>query len=125
MILALLLAGSEPPWNCADPQAQQEMNWCAAKEFEAADAELNAQWKLTAAAMKERDGDIDRTYDKRSGYFETLLAAQRAWLSYRGQHCASEGYLFRGGSMEALLVGTCKTKLTRERTQQLRFLIEQ
>lgn len=128
MIGLLLLAAaapSEPQWNCDDPQYQQEMNWCAAQEFEKADAALNAQWKKTSAAMKQRDAEIDRSYDERPGYFDTLLAAQRAWLTYRDQHCASEGYWARGGSMEPLLVSTCKTKLTEERTQQLVFLIEQ
>ena len=131
MIAALVLpvmAAASPPnpdWNCDDPIAQQEMNWCAAQDFRKADDALNEQWKLTADAMKERDLNVDRTYDKRPGHFDTLLAAQRAWLTYRDQHCASEGYLFRGGSMEPLLVGTCKAKLTRNRTQQLQFLIEQ
>ena len=128
MMLSLIFAAAapaEPQWNCEKPVAQQEMNYCAGQEYEKADAALNAQWKKTAAEMKQRDADIDRTYDKRPGYFDTLLQAQRAWLKYRDAHCASEGYLFRGGSMEPLMVSTCKTKLTEERTQQLQFLIEQ
>ncbi len=129
MIVAILLSAAaappDPQWNCDDPQYQQEMNWCAAREFEKADAALNAQWKVTSAAMKERDAELDRTYDERPGHFDTLLAAQRAWLTYRDEHCASEGYWARGGSMEPLLVSTCRTKLTEERTQQLKDLIEQ
>lgn len=128
MILSLLLAAAapaNPDWNCTDPQAQQEMNWCAAQEYAKADAALNAQWKKTAAAMKERDSDLDRSHDTRPGHFDTLLAAQRAWLTYRDKHCASEGYYARGGSMEPLLVGTCKVRLTQARTQQLKDLTEQ
>ena len=127
-MLPLILAASppaEPQWNCEKPVAQQEMNYCAGQDYEKADAALNAQWKKTAAEMKQRDADLDRTYDKRPGYFDTLLQAQRAWLKYRDAHCASEGYLFRGGSMEPLMVSTCKTALTEERTKQLQFLIEQ
>ena len=133
MIAAVILAAGaaaadappNPGWNCDGPVAQQEMNWCAAREYEGADAELNAQWKVTAAAMKARDKDLDRTYDTRPGYFDTLLSAQRAWIAYRDAHCASEGYWARGGSLEPLLVSTCKAKLTKERTQQLQFLVEQ
>lgn len=129
MILALFLAAGAasagPAWNCDDPVAQQEMNWCAAQEFEKADAALNVQWKSTVAGMKTRDAEWDFSHDDRPGYFDTLLAAQRAWLAYRDTQCASEGYWARGGSLESLLVSTCKTRLTVERTQQLRFLIEQ
>ena len=38
--LALLLAAQDPQWNCENPQAQQEMNYCAARDFERADAGL-------------------------------------------------------------------------------------
>lgn len=125
MLVAILLAAAQPQWNCDDPQVQQEMNWCAAKSYEAADAALNRQWPRTVAAMKERDARLDRAYDDRPGYFETLLEAQRAWLKYRDAHCASEGFWARGGSLEPLLVATCKRKLTEERTQQLQYLVEQ
>lgn len=131
MMLALSAAATvqEPPnpdWNCGDPMAQQEMNWCAKQDYLAADATLNEQWKLTAAAMKQRDAE-SKPYDRdnRPGYFATLLEAQRAWIAYRDAHCRSEGYYARGGTLEPLLVATCKTKLTKDRTQALSFLIEQ
>ena len=126
ILAALLLAGvaadAEP--DCAsDDLPQQEMNYCAAMDFEAADAALNAQWKITAAATREMDEEIDREWDKQPGYYETLLAAQRAWLVYRDGQCASEGYLFRGGTMEPFMVGMCKARLTRARTAELRDLV--
>lgn len=117
-----------PDWNCDDPQAQQEMNWCAARDFAIADYALNTQWAETTAAMKARDerreaGAFPET-DKRPGYFDTLLEAQRAWIAFRDAHCRSEGYYARGGSLEPLLVSTCKTALTNVRTEQLRLLVE-
>lgn len=131
MLVSLILAASaasatppNPDWNCADPMAQQEMNWCAYQDFLAADAELNAQWKRTAEVMKLRDENFESTSDVRPGYFATLLDAQRAWLSFRDAHCRSEGYYARGGSLEPLLVSTCKTDLTNARTKQLADLVE-
>lgn len=117
-------APPNPDWNCDDPIAQQEMNWCAWQDFEAADDALNIQWLLTVAEMRRRDRLSGEGVPKGEGHFETLLAAQRAWISFRDKHCASEGYLFRGGSMEPLIVATCKTDLTKQRTQQLRDLAE-
>ncbi len=125
MILPLILAASAPGWNCDDPQAQQEMNWCAAQEFRKVDAALNAQWKLTADEMKGRDVRDGKPNDGRPGHMATLLAAQRAWLKFRDAHCDLDGYLSRGGSMEPLIVATCRISLTEARTKQLKHLIEQ
>jgi uncharacterized protein YecT (DUF1311 family) len=139
MILTLFLplalqsaqAPTQPPvrgWDCDSPLVQQEMNWCAAQDYQAADAELNAQWAITAAAMKARDADFaaygSDEYDKREGYFATLLEGQRGWLRYRDGQCAIEGYSACGGSMEPMLVSGCKTRLTRQRTAELRELAE-
>lgn len=128
LFLPLLLQSAQPPvpeWNCDDPQVQQEMNWCAAQDFAAADAKLNAQWKITAAAMKAQDVSFAEygDNDTREGYFESLLEAQRGWLRYRDAHCRVDGYTARGGSMESLLSATCKARLTRMRTEELKALI--
>ncbi len=126
LLPAMMFAATDAPFDCSvDQMTQQGMNYCAYQDYLAADAELNRQWKKTAAVMKERDEDWDSEYDDRPGYFDTLLAAQRAWILYRDKHCASEGYYARGGSLEPLLVSTCKTKLTKDRTQALQYLIEQ
>ncbi len=123
------MPGAAPPnpeWNCDDPIRQQEMNWCAGQEYAAADAALNAQWSVTSQKMKERDESLKQYApdgDGRPGYFETLLKAQRAWIEYRDAHCRNDGYYARGGSMEPLLVSTCKTALTKERTRQLAELV--
>lgn len=124
MILLAILLGAQPQWYCEDPGPQQEMNSCAAKDFEAADAALNAQWKKTADEMKRRDREVADPRDRRPGYFATLLDAQRAWLKYRDAHCVTQGYLFRGGTMEPFMVATCKTTMTQARTKQLRDLVE-
>lgn len=109
----------------AEMGVQQEMNICAHREYLIADAALNAQWRLTRQAMQERDSEAEKPdWDNRPGYFETLLEAQRAWIAYRDAHCRSEGYEARGGSLEALLVATCKRDLTEKRTEELRSLAE-
>ncbi|MEM7689586.1 MAG: lysozyme inhibitor LprI family protein [Pseudomonadota bacterium] len=121
------LAPPDPDWNCADAIRQQEMNWCAAQDFNAAERALKAQWQATAAKMKERDADF-ATYqpegDGRPGWFHRLIKAQRAWLAYREAHCQLDGYTARGGTLEPLLVSTCMTALTEDRTGELRALAE-
>ncbi|MDJ0977362.1 MAG: lysozyme inhibitor LprI family protein [Erythrobacter sp.] len=128
--LVLLAAAGQgsyavPPgsdWNCEDPTSQQEMNWCAAREYEAADQALNEQWSIVRAKMKARDASFEKYQpdgDGRPGHFESLLEAQRAWLTYRDAHCRVDGYSVRGGSLEPMLVAQCKTSLTKARTQEL------
>lgn len=124
--LASVEHDGDPKWNCEDPIYQQEMNYCAGQDYMAADAELNAQWKVTAAAMKVQDASFAEYggNDTREGFFESLLEAQRGWLRYRDAHCRVEGYTARGGSMEPMLASGCKAHLTRLRTKELKELVE-
>jgi uncharacterized protein YecT (DUF1311 family) len=127
LLLVLSQAGAAATVDeeCVDPQNQQAMNMCALADYEAADAEMNRQWAQTVAAMKEADSEVDPEYDKQPGYYETLLDAQRAWLKYRDAHCLGESFSFRGGSGQPMMDSGCKAGLTRQRTEQLRLLIEQ
>lgn len=111
-----------PADTCDEPQSQSTMNLCAARDFKEADLTLNAQWEVTKDYMQEMDKYIAE-HDRPPKFYETLLAAQRAWLKYRDTHCASYAYHVRGGSMHSMLVMNCKTQLTRERTKQLQELI--
>ena len=122
-LLPLLAQAAEFQPDCDNPFTQHEINICAQLDFLAADKELNAQWQITADTMKQWDAEHGFD-DGRPGYFDTLLDAQRAWIAFRDAHCASEGYLFRGGSGEPMMISGCKAGLTRERTQQLRALVE-
>lgn len=119
--LALLAAqpGAAPEWNCADPRAQNEMNACAAIDFERADAALNAAWRGLIAGAREADREIDRRHDRRPTGEAKLREAQRAWLVFRDSHCTYEAYESRGGSMEPMLYHGCRAALTRARIRQL------
>ncbi|HZG31901.1 MAG TPA: lysozyme inhibitor LprI family protein [Sphingopyxis sp.] len=122
MLFTLAAAAQEPEVDCDNPQYQVEMNFCAGRGYDAADAELNAQYKLTVAALKARDKDIDRSYDTQPTHYDTLLAAQRAWIAYRDQHCLSESFAARGGSMAPMLHSGCMARLTKQRTAELKEL---
>ncbi|MGB7372826.1 lysozyme inhibitor LprI family protein [Pontixanthobacter sp.] len=125
MIFAAFLSvlNPVPAIDCEEPMTQMAMNHCAFQDYMEADMGLNTQWALTSAAMKRRDKDSPPAgRDDRPGYFDALLAAQRAWIRYRDAHCQSEGYRARGGTLEPLLVSSCKAHLTRLRTADLEEL---
>ena len=53
-----------------------------------------------------------------------MLAAQRAWLSYRDQQCQVEGFQMRGGTAAPMLESGCRARMTKLRTQELKDLVE-
>ena len=122
-MIALLLMVAAPAAACDNQQTQSAMTECAVRRWEQADAALNRQWPVAAAAMKAADTDRDAN-DKRPGYFAALLASQRAWLQFRDAQCLVEGYQMRGGSGEPMLVAMCKAALTEERVAALKTLSE-
>ena len=130
MIAALLLLAAAPAavdpdaTDCDDSSPQQMLNICAANAATSTDAEMNAQWKRTAGEMKRRDTELDRSADKQPGHFDTLLASQRAWLTYRDKQCLLESFEMRGGSAAPGIYSGCFERLTRERLTQLKSLIE-
>ena len=129
MILAalLLLAAptNDPAIDCDNQLYQVEMNYCAGQAYEVADVALNAQWKRAVSVMRERDKTIDRRHDTQPTHHDALLAAQRAWLTYRDQHCLNEGFAARGGSMAPMLHSDCMARLTKARTAELQALVEE
>ena len=109
--------------DCDESSPQQMLNICAANAAASTEAELNAQWAVTSAEMKRRDAGIDRDVDLQPGYFDTLLAGQRAWLTYRSRQCLLESYEMRGGSAAPMIMSGCMERLTRLRLEQLKALV--
>ncbi|MGQ0660725.1 lysozyme inhibitor LprI family protein [Sphingosinicella sp.] len=109
--------------NCNDPQNQMDMNFCAQIDFERADLELNQVWRETMSGAQTADrarSPGERRSDTRPGYEMVLRAAQRAWITFRDQHCTWQGYQeARGGSMEPMSYSACRATVTRQRIEQL------
>lgn len=124
MIAALLMFAATPAENDCGNLPQQPMNLCLLEAFQRTEAEMNRQWRVTSGALKAQDREIDRTYDKEPGHFPTLLAAQRAWLTYRSQQCLLESFEMRGGSGAPMMHSLCMDRITRERIGQLKSLVE-
>jgi uncharacterized protein YecT (DUF1311 family) len=123
-VLLLMAAAPAEASICDNALTQMQLNQCARADFDAADAAMNAQWRVTTNHMRARDKDHRPGLDSYPGYFVTLQAAQRAWLTYRDRHCLTESFQARGGSMQPMLISGCMAQLTRARTAQLKSLIE-
>jgi len=116
-LLIAMAAGFQQP-NCADPQSQHDMNQCAAREANEADADLNMIWREVLAHYQRADGGAGSAEG-----VKRLRAAQRAWIAFRDAECAVAGYEALGGSLEPMLVSGCNAELTRRRAAELRQLL--
>lgn len=120
-LMAGAVSAEDQPVDCKNAVTQTDMNICAARDHEAADKELNAQYKKTRAAMVAWDAELE---GDQKGAEKALLKSQRAWIDYRDGECAAEGFQARGGSLEPMLVSGCMAKLTRQRTKELADLAD-
>jgi len=92
--------------NCKNPQTQAEMNVCAGIEYQNADKKLNQQYqKLISTLSANRK--------------QKLIAAQKAWLSYRDANCDYEKSEVEGGTLAPTIYALCMADLTKERTTRL------
>ncbi len=119
----LAAAGAVPAMaqtdDCDSVVTQADINACADRDYEDADQALNATYKATVAIMKEYD---IASATPQNGALARLKAAQRAWVTFRDAACEAEGFIYRGGSVEAAVVANCMTRLTQARTEDLMLL---
>jgi uncharacterized protein YecT (DUF1311 family) len=102
---------------CDRAMTTVELNACAEREFEVADAKLNAAYKKALAFIKLSGGD--KPYDAAS-WEAALRTSQKAWLAYRDADC--DGLMpmsWGGGTGTTSAVFGCRTTKTETRTQEL------
>jgi uncharacterized protein YecT (DUF1311 family) len=79
------------------------------------------------ALLQTEDRALNAAYNtaltnaEAGGYVEQLRTAQRLWIPYRDAACAAEAAPYLGGSIHPLIVISCVTKLTQDRTRDLRL----
>jgi len=97
-------ADGEDP--CPGSNTQFELNQCAARARDRADAELN---KVYRELLKDT-GAAERA---------KLRAAQLAWIKFRDAQCDYESVGNKGGSIYPMVFSFCLAKMTTERVKQL------
>jgi len=121
VVLAVPVAAQEV--NCDDMNElpQQQMNYCAAMDFQKADDALNFAWRNLMRVLEGREAGMDEEFRGRP---EAIRQAQRAWIAFRDAHCEAEAFPVRGGSLHPLVIATCRTELTEQRTSYLLLAIQ-
>lgn len=115
-------AVADEPINCANAQSTVEINFCADKEYEAADKALNEAYASALKVVRSRNED--KPYDAKS-FEQALRGAQRAWVAYRDADCKdviSQVWTNGSGTTSAIL--QCMTEKTVQRTKELKDQLE-
>lgn len=120
-IFVMMVVAAQPEIDCDNAMTQMDMNVCAGQEYQEADDILNREWDLMVDHMRRHDVR-NPAPEGEPEHFETLLQAQRAWITYRDMHCRSARLEYRGGSIAPLIHATCMTELTERRTAELQDL---
>jgi uncharacterized protein YecT (DUF1311 family) len=103
-------ADDEDP--CPGSNTQHELNQCAARARDKADAELN---KVYRELMKDA-GTTERA---------KLRAAQLAWLKFRDAQCDYESFGNKGGSIYPMVSSFCLARVTNARVKQLQEILRE
>ena len=121
--LSLAQAEEEPEVDCENPMTQFDMNVCSDRDYQEADAALNAQWVVTKEVVKEWDESL-KSLGLIAKAEQSLMKAQRAWIDYRDGQCETEEAGVQGGTMAPMIYSSCLAELTRKRTEELKSLAE-
>ena len=109
-------------FDCKNMLSQAEMTACAHIDYQKADKELNLVWPRVKEALKNWDQNLDHPLNISS---QRLLDAQRAWILFRDAHCDVQALQWAGGTGQAMIGSMCRAELTRERTTQLKSILEE
>ncbi len=88
-------------------QTQAEMYQTALADYKKVDTELNKVYNELRNTLSAKEKKL-------------LTTAQKNWITYRDAHCAFEIAQYDGGSMQPLLLTSCKTACTETRIDELK-----
>ena len=111
--LALSAPAAHAAADCSNAANQLDMNECAQKAYEAADADLNGVFKEIET----------RLYDD-AATKKLLIAAEKAWVGFRDAECTFRTSATADGSIHPTMVSMCLEDLTKARTEQLKTYLK-
>lgn len=112
ILMSLALAGtaSAAAPDCKNAMTTVDMNACAALDAKAVEATLNTRYQ---AAMKSPAVLADPAVKK------ALLAAQRAWITFREADCKAVYAMWSGGTIRNVMFSSCMRKRAEQRIKEL------
>ena len=111
-------AEDDPPVDCTAAMSTHELNFCAEKELQAADAKLNDIYTRVLAHVAANGSEPP--YDGKS-WQDALRKSQRAWVAFRDADCKDlVPMAWAGGTATTGQVLGCMAAMTEARANQLK-----
>jgi uncharacterized protein YecT (DUF1311 family) len=115
-------ASAEDKVDCANAVTTADLNSCAAQDFDAADAALNAVYKKIISDFAV---DEPENAENNKKWIEALRVSQRAWVAFRDADCDKlTAFEAGGGSATTGAIYGCLTEMTQARTKDLKARYE-
>ena len=95
------------------------MMQCALAEAEAWDVLLNRYYKQARALAREMDAADRADFPEFAVRAETLLDAQRAWITFRDANCTAQYAQWGPGTLRQIIGADCQLEMTALRTISL------
>ena len=112
------------PWNCVEAivrpclartqETTADMHMCLRRSIGAWDAILNDKYQTLMRGWENAGQPEPR---------DMLRNAQRAWITFRDTACDAQAFLYRGGTLHGLIVGSCIEQHTAIRAIDLMELV--
>lgn len=99
---------------------QMVLNVCSYEDWVAADREMGAAWSEARAAARAHDRAVRTDGETTPSVWQALLDGQRGWLAYRDGSCEARRNRYHNGTIAPLILNSCRARLTRLRTKELR-----
>ncbi|MGC9953534.1 MAG: lysozyme inhibitor LprI family protein [Rhizomicrobium sp.] len=112
LLAASATAGDADDVDCNNAMTQMDMNFCADKDYQAADNKLNDVYRKVMKALDDK------------AYQAKLKTAEKAWIQYRDAQCTFEDAQNEGGSIYPMEYSGCITRLTDARTKELQTYLD-
>ena len=111
--------------DCDKALSQNDLTACAWQAADKADADMAIALAKAKANAEAMDKEFSGVEPNPTDAVAALELSQSGWLQYREGRCIIKGFAERGGSMEPMVVGWCREKLTRARIVELNTLGEE
>lgn len=103
---------------CAEAKTTPEINACMEEEYNATAEKLKSELAALRAYAVETDDDSNGSYE----VAKKFDAAQVAFLAYLEAACEYEASTYTSGTGASAAYSGCKTALTKQRLERLKYL---
>jgi uncharacterized protein YecT (DUF1311 family) len=110
-------SASETGIDCKTAASTPAIEFCASRDYRAADLRLNDAYRAVVASIDKADVPPEA----RAKWHNALVEVQRRWIAFRDAECALTGYEWYGGTGRAGAETTCLTQLTKSRIEALQL----